>query len=77
MCIAVPGQIIDIFSKEATVNIINVETKVNIQLISEPKVGDYVLVHAGCAIEKLNQDYFNELSDIFRSILDKDKSRDE
>lgn len=77
MCIAVPGKIIDIFNKEATVNIMDVMTTINIQLINEPKVGDYVLVHAGCAIEKLDQAYFNDLSDIFRSILDKDESKDE
>lgn len=77
MCIAVPGQIINISNKEATVNIMDVETTINIQLISEPKVGEYVLVHAGCAIEKLDQTYFNDLSNIFKSILDKDDSIDE
>ncbi len=77
MCIAVPGQIIDISTIQATVNIMDVKTTVNIQLIKEPKVGDYVLVHAGCAIEKVDQAYFNDLSNIFKSILDKDEIRDE
>lgn len=77
MCIAVPGQIIDISNKDAIVSIMDVETIVNIQLINKPKVGDYVLVHAGCAIEKLDQVYFNDLSDIFKSILDEDESIDE
>lgn len=74
MCIAVPGQIVDISNKEATISILDIKTTVNIQLINEPKVGEYVLVHAGCAIEKLDQAYFNDLSIIFRSILDKDES---
>ncbi len=77
MCIAVPGQIIDISNIQATVNIMDIETIVNIQLIAEPRVGDYVLVHAGCAIEKIDQAYFNDLSNIFKSILDKDERRDE
>ncbi|MDD2496484.1 MAG: HypC/HybG/HupF family hydrogenase formation chaperone [Tissierellia bacterium] len=77
MCIAVPGQIIDISNKEATVNIMDVETIVNIQLISEPKVGEYVLVHAGCAIEKLDKVYFNDLSNIFKVFFDKGVSIDE
>lgn len=76
MCIAVPGQIIDISSIQATVNIMDVETTVNIQLIHEPKVGDYVLVHAGCAIEKVDQAYFDDLSNLFKGILDKDGKRD-
>jgi len=73
MCIAVPGQIIDVSNTQAKVAIMGVETTVNIQLIEDPKVGDYILIHAGCAIEKVNQAYFNELSTIFKSILDKDK----
>jgi len=73
MCIAVPGQIIDVSNTQAKVAIMGVETTVNIQLIEDPKVGDYILVHAGCAIEKVNQAYFNELSNIFTRILDKDK----
>jgi len=77
MCIAVPGQIMDIYNMQATVNIMNVETTVNIQLINEPKVGDYVLVHAGCAIEKVEQAYFNDLSNIFKHILEKDENRNE
>ncbi len=76
MCIAVPGQIIDISNIQATVNIMDVETTVNIQLINEPKVGDYVLVHAGCAIEKVDRAYFNDLYNIFKSILEKDERRD-
>lgn len=77
MCIAVPGQIIDIDDTRATVNIMDMETTVNIQLISEPKVGDYVLVHAGCAIEKVDQSYFNDVSNIFEGILEKDERKDE
>lgn len=76
MCIAVPGQIIDIFNTQATVNIMDVESTVNIQLINEPKLGDYVLVHAGCAIEKVDRAYFNDLSNIFNSILEKDERKD-
>ncbi|WP_053956395.1 HypC/HybG/HupF family hydrogenase formation chaperone [Inediibacterium massiliense] len=75
MCIAVPGQIIDISNTQATVNIMDVETTVNIQLIHKPKVGDYVLVHAGCAIEKVDQAYFNDLSNIFKCILEKDERK--
>lgn len=75
MCIAVPGQIIDISNTQAIVNIMDVETSVNIQLINDPKIGDYILVHAGCAIEKVDQTYFNDISNIFKSILDKDKRK--
>lgn len=75
MCIAVPGVIIDILNTKAIVNMMDVETTVNIQLIDNPKIGDYVLVHAGCAIEKVDKGYFNDLSKIFEDILDKDEER--
>jgi len=74
MCIAVPGVIVDISNTQATVNIMDVETTVNIQLINDPKIGDYVLVHAGCAIEKMDKVYFDDLSNIFKNILDKDET---
>lgn len=77
MCIAVPGQILNINNNEATVNIMNVETVVNIQLINKPMIGDYVLIHGGCAIEKLDQEYFNDLNNIFKGILKKEKKPDE
>lgn len=76
MCIAIPGKIIEISNTQATVNIMEVEMSVNIQLINEPKIGDYVLVHAGCAIEKVDQVYFNDLSDVFNSIWEKDERKD-
>ncbi|RBP61014.1 hydrogenase maturation protein HypC [Alkalibaculum bacchi] len=77
MCLAVPGQITHISSALATVNILDIEIVVNIQLIEEPKLGDYVLVHAGCAIEKLDREYFDDLSSMFKCILHEDESKDE
>ena len=69
MCIAVPGQIISVNDTQASVNIMNMHTIVNIQLIEKPKVGEYILVHAGCAIEKIDRGYFDELTDIYESFF--------
>lgn len=57
MCIAIPGEIIEINSYTAKVSIMGAETTVNIQLIDNPVIGDFVLIHAGCAIEKVDKDY--------------------
>ena len=73
MCIAVPCEIVEIINNQGRVDIMGVETIVNIQLIDNPKIGDYVLVHAGCAIEKINKDYFDDLYNIFQSVIDKDE----
>lgn len=65
MCIAIPGEIIALTSSGAKVTIMGVETIVNIQLIDTPKIGDFVLIHAGCAIEKVDKNY----SDIYFDMI--------
>nr|WP_307897270.1 HypC/HybG/HupF family hydrogenase formation chaperone [Clostridium botulinum] len=52
MCIAIPGEIISIDRDYAITNTMGVESEVNIKLIENPCINDYVLIHAGCAIEK-------------------------
>ena len=70
MCLAVPAQIIGVEDYNARIDIMGIESEVNIDLIQDPKVGDYILVHAGCAIVKIDTDYFEELQKIFKSILE-------
>ncbi|SET19484.1 hydrogenase expression/formation protein HypC [Natronincola peptidivorans] len=76
MCIAVPGEVIELFPPEGRVKIMGVETTVNIQLIDDLKAGEHVLIHAGCAIEKINQNYYNDLLDIFKSMVDGNEKED-
>jgi len=45
------------------------EMKINVSLVS-PAVGDYVLVHAGCAIEIVKKESAEEILDIFKEIED-------
>lgn len=73
MCIAVPGEITDKFSTEAKVKIMNVEMMVNTQLLEDVQIGDYVLVHAGCAIEKIDKAYFVDLNNIYNRFIDVDE----
>lgn len=56
MCLAIPGKIKKILqnSNYALVDFSGVENKVNIELING-KINDWVIVHAGFAIEKLNK----------------------
>lgn len=73
MCLAIPAQVISIDNYSAIMDIMGLESRINIQLIEELKVGDYVLVHAGCAIQKIDKDYFEELQSIFQSILNSEE----
>ena len=70
MCLAVPAKIIGVEEYSAIIDIMGIESKVNVQLIENHKVGDYILVHAGCAIQKIDTDYFEELQEIFQSMLE-------
>lgn len=67
MCIAIPGKIISIEAQKAKVDFNGNTVDVNIGLI-DPVVGDYVLVHAGCAIEVMSQDRALELIELFREL---------
>ena len=64
MCLAIPGEIIKLNKDTAKVSIMGVESEINIQIIEEPRVGDYVLIHAGCAIKKIDIEYFEELTEM-------------
>jgi len=55
MCLAIPGRIVEIEGEKARVNYgEGVTNTANISLV-EAKVGDYVLVHAGFAIQVLDE----------------------
>ena len=70
MCLAIPAQIKYIEKYNAKVDIMGVESEVNIQLIEAPKVGDYILVHAGCAIQRIDSDYFEYLQEVFKEMME-------
>lgn len=70
MCIAIPAKIEDIKEGTAIVSYNGVKLSVNIMFIEEPEIGEYVLVHAGCAIQKINEEYAKETLEIFKELSD-------
>ncbi|MDS0527540.1 HypC/HybG/HupF family hydrogenase formation chaperone [Clostridium sp. SHJSY1] len=56
MCLAVPGKILSIDNFRGVIEIGNMKRDVFMQLIPDAKVGEYVLVHAGCAIETIDEE---------------------
>lgn len=56
MCLAVPSEIVALKDKIATINVSGVRREVSLLLLpEEAAVGDYVLVHAGFAIQKIDR----------------------
>ena len=69
MCLAVPMQIIEIHaSGKAIVKREDFETEVDLSLIEDPQVGDYVIIHAGYAIEILELQEAEERLKLFQAL---------
>ncbi|HEB74728.1 MAG TPA: HypC/HybG/HupF family hydrogenase formation chaperone [Nitrospirae bacterium] len=57
MCLAVPSKIIRIDDLVATVDVMGARREISLMILPEEvNVGDYVLVHAGFAIQKVRED---------------------
>lgn len=76
MCLAVPSKIVSIENGTAVIDVYGARKEVSIMLLPEPpKIGDYVLVHAGFAIQSISAEAFEtgevmHESSIAHSILD-------
>lgn len=58
MCLAIPGKVVEIVDVEnqlAKVEVGGVRRNVNIGMLDDTKVGDYVLVHVGFAMSKIDE----------------------
>jgi hydrogenase expression/formation protein HypC len=70
MCLAIPALIKLIEDKEADVEIGGITRRVSLWLTPEAKVGDYVLVHTGYAINILDQDEAEETLRLLEEIAE-------
>ena len=55
MCLAIPAKIIKIDDNMGTIDMEGTERDVSLLLLEDPKIGDYVIVHAGFAIHKIDE----------------------
>ena len=88
MCLAIPGQILEVVDESnrlARVDVAGVQRNVNIGLLDDAGVGDWVLIHVGFAIsqvdeeearatrdllERMGADYEQELSELRASVIE-------
>ncbi|MGM0410877.1 MAG: HypC/HybG/HupF family hydrogenase formation chaperone [Bacillota bacterium] len=68
MCIAIPVKIIDINGSEALAELEGVHKNINIDLVDDLKRGNYVLLHAGCAIQKVNEKEAKRTLDLMKKL---------
>ena len=74
MCLAVPTKIILVDGKYAYVETMGVGQKINVQLIESPMAGDFVLLHAGFAIAKIDQEEYTFFNTILNEMINDDEN---
>jgi hydrogenase expression/formation protein HypC len=68
MCLAIPSKIVEIKNDMATIDVDGVERKVSLLLLESAAVGEYVIVHAGFAIQKIDETAAKESLTILREL---------
>lgn len=69
MCLGIPAKVIEIAdSNQGKVDYLGTKVKTNFSLLDEVKLGDWVIVHAGFAITKLNEEEAQETLSMLREI---------
>lgn len=72
MCIAAPAKIVEIDTESniCTANFGGVKQNARLDLLPDAKIGDYVLIHAGYAIEKLSEQAAKESLEAWDDLLE-------
>jgi hydrogenase expression/formation protein HypC len=69
MCIAIPSKVVAINDKMATIDVSGIRRDVSLLLLpEEAAVGDFVLVHAGFAIQKIDREAAEEALKLIQEI---------
>jgi hydrogenase expression/formation protein HypC len=70
MCLSIPAQVISIDGETAEVSVGGTLVKANLSLVDNIKTGDYILLHAGFALQKIDEQEAAETLDIFKEFND-------
>ncbi|HIE44544.1 MAG TPA: HypC/HybG/HupF family hydrogenase formation chaperone [Candidatus Omnitrophica bacterium] len=68
MCLAVPMRVLKIEGSEAIVELEGVKRKISLGLLDNVGVGEYVIVHAGFAIQKVDEKEAEETISLLKEI---------
>lgn len=72
MCLAIPAKVISVNGANAQVTIEDVEYTASLLLIDHVQPGDYIMLHAGFAIEKIDPEFAEET---MRLLVEMEKNR--
>jgi hydrogenase expression/formation protein HypC len=68
MCLAIPAKIIEIKDEIGTIDMDGVKRKASLILLEDPQIGEYIIVHAGFGINKIDETAAEESLKILRQI---------
>lgn len=73
MCLGIPAKVVQIDkSNLGKVDYLGTKVKTNFELLDNLKVGDWVILHAGFAISRLNEEEAKETFSLLREMAEKD-----
>jgi hydrogenase expression/formation protein HypC len=70
MCLSVPGKIVRIKKNMARVDVGGTLRDISLDLCPEVSMGEYVLIHAGFAIQKVDEEEAKETLDLLRKMTE-------
>lgn len=70
MCLAVPGKVLSIADYKGVVEVGNMKREVFMHLVPDVKIGEYVLVHAGCAIQVVDEVEAMQTLDLLKELAE-------
>ncbi|HCK98895.1 MAG TPA: HypC/HybG/HupF family hydrogenase formation chaperone [Candidatus Marinimicrobia bacterium] len=76
MCLAIPMKVIEIKDNEAVAEVGGARYRANLTLLPDIKIGEYIIVHAGFAIEKLDEEAALETLQIWQDIAEYSEKRE-
>ncbi|GMB01773.1 HypC/HybG/HupF family hydrogenase formation chaperone [Pelosinus sp. IPA-1] len=68
MCLAVPGKVLERQDMLATIEVGGVTRKVSLMLLPEAQVGDFVLIHAGFAVQRIDEEEAEKTLALFKEL---------
>lgn len=77
MCLSIPARVISIEGDMATVSVGGTEYSASLQIIENVEVGDYILLHTGFAIQKLDIQEAEATLKVFEEFIELNRRLDE
>ena len=68
MCLSIPGEVLEVNGDMARVSVGGTIYETSLQLVEDVKPGDYILLHTGFAIQKMDREEALKTLELFREL---------